>query len=89
MGEDEKVQDEQEEEGTLAEQVAEMSMGMAKAFQDAGFSQKEAFELLKVWCAPNYAMIVQRMMHEELASAKKEQQEEEKKRPHLHLPPKS
>jgi len=76
----------EEDHGSLAEQVAKMSMAMYRGFQEEGFSSEESFDLLKIWVAPNYAMIVQRMMQEEMALLKRRDQERKRGAPKLHLP---
>ena len=71
---------------SLGEQVARTSMLIYEDFKKHGFSGKEAFELTKLWCAPNYAMIVQRMYQEEVALAKVAAQAEGRGKAKLHLP---
>jgi hypothetical protein len=61
--------------GSLGEQVAKMSMRMRDSFVEEGFTAKESFDLLKLWCAPNYAVIVKRMYDAEVAEERAEAME--------------
>ena len=72
----EDTEDRGEERGqqqTLGRQVAEVSMKMYRDFMEEGFNDKESFELLKLWCGPNFAMIVTDLYDARTAAIKREQ----------------
>jgi hypothetical protein len=70
---------EDQEDLTLGQQISKMSMRMYGEFKEEGFSGKEAFELLKLWCGPNFAMIVQDMYAQRNAAT-------HRSGPNLHIP---
>jgi len=79
-------ENQEEAQESLGKQVARTSRLIYLDFKGEGFTGKEAFELTKLWCAPNYSVIVQRMYAEEAAMAKRAAQEKSSGRPRLHLP---